>query len=459
MRSLEVLTLVVTFAAFLVPARARTPAALVALAFTLLHVAVEGARWQMVPAYAVVAALVAFRLLGGPWPRAVGIAARGMGFAALGFAAVLAYTFPIYELPAPGGPAAVGTRTLLFEDATRDEPFTADPADRRALEVQVWYPAVAETGAATAPYLTNARDGLRGSARLVGLPSFFFDHMLLYPTSSALDAPLAPGARLPVLVFSHGYALGHVGQNTWLMQELASRGYAVFSISHPGEAMSSQLSRTEAIPLDPDQPLFRAAWDEASSDDLESGDKTIMNKSMDRWVADTVFALDELERLDAAGHFAGRLDLDRIGLFGMSFGGATAARVCTLDARCKAGANLDGYHYGTALGRPLPRPFLMLYSESNVGMNRSLLADALGSLYTVQITGSTHAHFSELVLQASLLTSFMTPPESGEMIDGWRALELVNELVIEFFGHELRGEPAPLLERTRSHPELRFLDR
>jgi len=49
--------------------------------------------------------------------------------------------------------------------------------------------------------------------------------------------------------------------------------------------------------------------------------------------------VNQLENLNAAepsGKFTGRLDLQRLGMFGHSFGGAQALQFCHDDARCKA---------------------------------------------------------------------------------------------------------------------------
>lgn len=75
--------------------------------------------------------------------------------------------------------------------------------------------------------------------------------------------------------------------------------------------------------------------------------------------------LDELASGVRHSPFAGRLDLDRVGLLGMSFGGATAAEVCHLQPGCRAAINLDGGHMSrvdsTLLEGESSKPLLMLY--------------------------------------------------------------------------------------------------
>src|SRR4029453_10629582 len=85
-----------------------------------------------------------------------------------------------------------------------------------------------------------------------------------------------------------------------------------------------------------------------------------------RWVDDTKLVLDRLRvlpRSSPAGQLAARLDMGRVGVFGHSMGGVTAAQFCVEDRRCRAGLNLDGIpQYGSMIDASLPRPFLMVYS-------------------------------------------------------------------------------------------------
>ena len=65
------------------------------------------------------------------------------------------------------------------------------------------------------------------------------------------------------------------------------------------------------------------------------------------WLPDMLFVLDQIAALNrplVGGMFAGRLDLDRLGLIGHSQGARTAAQVCLLDRRCRGAINLDGAH-------------------------------------------------------------------------------------------------------------------
>jgi DNA-binding PadR family transcriptional regulator len=80
------------------------------------------------------------------------------------------------------------------------------------------------------------------------------------------------------------------------------------------------------------------------------------------------FAVDELERLNASGpsgRFFGRLDMQRIGVFGYSLGGATALQFCHDDSRCKASIDVDGAPLGSVIREDLSLPVLFLMEDMN----------------------------------------------------------------------------------------------
>ena len=144
-----------------------------------------------------------------------------------------------FELPKPTGTYAIGTTSWRLTDRSRAETFGA-PGQLREVEVIAWYPA-APRGGATAPYLREGVAEVRPFAKLFGAENAF-DNVEGVRTHAELDAPPAEGSsRFPLLVFSHGYT-GLPSSYTALLEDLASRGYAVVSVIHPYESTASTLS-------------------------------------------------------------------------------------------------------------------------------------------------------------------------------------------------------------------------
>jgi predicted dienelactone hydrolase len=270
-----------------------------------------------------------------------------------------------FELPRPTGPFTVGTTTFRLIDEARTDGL-ADSPEPRQVVVHAWYPAVNGARGQSAPYLRDGPMEARTFATLLRQPVSALDYLAKARTHGVVDAPPRPGERLPVLLFSLGYTA--VGSSyTALLEDLASHGYAVFSVIHPYESMAATLADGRVVTmLEGQQPrkAIRDVFDEwaeegdtmtrvtGARDEAEAlglmraylETLPITTAVVKRWVDDTVLVLDRLPTLPSgpAARLAARLDLSRVGAFGHSMGGVTAADFCARDRRCRAGLNLDG---------------------------------------------------------------------------------------------------------------------
>ncbi len=123
------------------------------------------------------------------------------------------------------GPDAVGFRTVTFVHARQPDLVNADaktgavPLRDRALDVDIWYPAIVRKGASTMTY--------RGS--LWGEPPH---PPVAFTQDGIAVAGAAPkGAAHPLIIVSHGYS-NNPAVMTWLSENLASKGYVVAAIHH-----------------------------------------------------------------------------------------------------------------------------------------------------------------------------------------------------------------------------------
>ncbi len=460
--------------------------------FIALHLLTEGYRWQMVPAYVLTVAFLlssarAFSQKARPsshpqgaapasrWRTAFRITGAVLGMFVLGLAALIPAVMPVFELPEPSGAFRVGTTRFSLLDASRPETFTADPSDRRELLIQAWYPAKPSAESAPERFWGHPRVIAPRLARSLGLPGFLFDHFGLVKTHSYRDAALASAQSVyPVLVFSHGYNQGMPPQNTVQMEELASHGYIVFSIGHAYESLVLIHPEGRTVPVSEEQ--MRRVREQSGGSGalveklLASEDATeragllqqisaagpLLNESQRIWVADTRFVLDELARLDgtkAPRGFSGRLDMTRVGIFGMSFGGTVATDVCLLDSRCRAGINLDGLQYGVAASpeSALEVPFMFMTNESAGLMNEPVFRRAQNDAWYVIVTGSTHFNYSDFSLISPLFRKLgLLGP-----IEGRRMEEIMNAYIRAFFDQHLAGRDSPLLQgASADYPEV-----
>ena len=327
--------------------------------------------------------------------------------------ATIARAQPSFRLPNPSGPLPIGTTTFVVQ---RKAPEAAP------LVVVAWYSASDSSGLTRSPYLREEA-ALRQMAAFGRNPATTVLQHSGVVTHSWIDAPVRRSRRgLPVLIFSHGY-LGMPSDYTALMEDLASHGYAVFSVAHTGESMAVSLpdGRTELL-FTPDNqlvPLARGVLGEWTAEDSISAvviSTTVRGRAeetlrwylaripnstaaLDRWVEDTRLVVDELARLARrpGSRFAGRLDLTRLGAFGHSMGGVASAAFCARDRRCDAAINLDGSpQYGDLIDRPSKRPFLMVYSDRIFRVGVSDLIYRKGRPYwRAVLSKSGHLNFGD----------------------------------------------------------------
>jgi predicted dienelactone hydrolase len=433
---------------------------LLILISVVLHILLEKTRWQMAPAYVLLVVLTV-ALLDQRASQSPGVLARWMVGSGLFFGwlmfvigVIFSVALPIFKFPAPTGPHQIGVRDFHFIDESRAEDFSTDPNVRRELMVRVWYPSQPESGAQTQPFWPDANRTGPPILDRYGFPSFVLNHLSLVKTHSYLNAPLLDQSKTyPVLVFSHGYGQSDFSMNLTQMEELASHGYIVFSINHTYESWATVFPDGRVI------PESEVAFNTLHG---SSGKMLDLNARLFTWVADTQFVLDRLERInnDVSDPFAGRLDLERLGVFGMSFGGATATEICLIDSRCKVGANMDGGQFGYVdfSANHLQVPFMFFYSERNNGMNDYIYEGVENRAYRIVVAGSSHANYTDAPLWSpfSKYASEMVRYPIGT-IDQHRMTSITNSYLLAFFNRHLKNQQSPLLDKVVSQfPEVDF---
>jgi predicted dienelactone hydrolase len=372
---------------------------------------------------------------------------------------------------------AVGTTSWHLSDGSRQETLVSTGAARQ-VEVLAWYPTNARSGRA-APYLREGLAEPRAFAALVGAPRDTFDHLADVRTHAFVDAVPRRGARLPLVVFSHGFG-GAAAAYTALVEDLASHGYVVLSVIHPYEAAAATLADGSVVSLVNNDGRLRETFTDvlrewAREDETMAAVTTLHDEeeqrrllrdylsglrhtdvALKRWVDDTKLVLDRLESLPAesvAGQLARQIDMSRIGVFGHSMGGVTAGQFCIEDRRCRAGLNLDGIpQYGTMIDRPLSRPFLMVYSArpGRLGASDTIYRRAAQPYFRVDVANTRHVDFGDMPFWDGVLR------ERGATgtLPAERAVEITRTIVRQYFDQVLLGRTSPLLAGRSSRPDV-----
>ncbi|MFC6631967.1 hypothetical protein [Microbulbifer taiwanensis] len=477
--------------AWWLPALPRRAAILLGMAATALAAGLYGVwtdRWQAAVGAAIaviflIAQIASRKSIDGGRPIPF---ISGSLFALLAAIAITAlFLFPVGNLPAPSGDYAVGVREFELRDHDRPGLLSAGDGEPRRLLVRIWYPASPSEEAVPVSYFSagEAATTATGVGSLAGFPPFL-TYLRHVGTNAYKDAPLhrdfsEPGSgRLPPIFYSHGYTT-FAGQNSALMEELASHGYAVYAIQHSYDSSPTVFPNGDILPMDPELVTFMAGMslseaavaalagatlDEQLQGQIEnrrqmlaSGDR-LASVSAGIWLQDRRFVLDRLQAgqtPESVAEIAAASNFTRTGQMGMSFGGSTTGALCTIDSRCAAGINLDGADYHqSAFNTTVPVPFIMFHSDlenfyRQVGVAdprqlRSYNAlsyesfDDAGSrddIYRLQLRGSTHMGITDFSLfMGSPIRELLTGTAPAEILIGSQ-----NDFVRGFFDRHLRG--------------------
>jgi dienelactone hydrolase len=321
-----------------------------------------------------------------------------------------------------------------FQVTTVNAALLASAADDRTIVVQIWYPA--------APNLP-ATDLFAESATPVTC-SKLMDYSRLSDTRP----------QFPILLYAPWNG-GAKDDNASTAAELASHGYVVMAID--------DIDRDPRAPTATDdwQPLtFDFSSAEAFKTTLRIGDRKVRRQAEK--------ALTALDRLQACANadWRARIQFDRIGFFGFSFGGSTAAEAGTFDPRVVAVANLDGWLFGRAAFGALDKPYLVILTEDSVfpaprqlqspNPNKRFqavltardlreemrLANRPGG-FGYHVLESFHENLSDEIFKRRFFKSWL-------LTNPYRVKSIRDAYLLAFFDTYVRNRPSPLLTQSPS---------
>jgi predicted dienelactone hydrolase len=336
----------------------------------------------------------------------------------------------------------VGTRSIELVDGSRREPGT-NGTKPRSFVVQLWYPRAAGNGRRE-QYMPPKVAAVVAAGG--GLPASVFTRVEVAAIADA--APRRRAGGWPVVLFSTGYGVERQ-LYTGLVQDLASHGYVVAAIDHPHDAgiVSFPDGHTVSIGKVGDGP-------------------NAISAALAVRIADTRYVLDALTRLDGGsrrGAFAGIFDLDHVGMFGHSLGGATAAATMLVDRRLGAGLDMDGSLFGKVAVSGLKKPFMLFSADPGFRHKPNLTrfwGHLRGPRYAVDFAGAAHFAFSDLVFLVPQLAGTREAAAQARIrplvgtISPTVAYAAERAYVLAFFERELRAEGS-ILTRTNSFPGVR----
>ncbi|OLQ70538.1 hypothetical protein BIT28_27365 [Photobacterium proteolyticum] len=360
---------------------------------------------------------------------------------------------PAPEIPEPDGEHKVGVTEFEVQDG---DSF---------VHVTAWYPAVNNAEGERLPYMPAYLAEALGKQQ--GFPGELMTDERL--TKSIIDVEVLAGQH-PVLLFNHGYG-SFAQQNLTNMEQLASHGFVVLALGHPGHSLIVKRVNGDLVPqqqsvaisaddFDADianrisisierirQSQSLVEWQQKS----QQYEQDLMRKAVSNfqpWLKNNQLLLDALPDI-ASGirqtRLTGHLDLNKLAAFGHSFGGSMASHLAMNDERVKAGFNLDGQHFSFSLKPDNNAPVCFAYTTDTQlegvthdysWMDQQVAKANSGGGCEAVFTGAAHMNFSILnhlpyLKYAGILGS----------IDSEVMHNASNAMLVQFFDQHLRQGP------------------
>jgi dienelactone hydrolase len=306
--------------------------------------------------------------------------------------------------------------------------------------------------------MSNAKIYAPAIATYINLPSYFLNHLALVDIPAYKNAQVANSDKggFPVILFSHGWN-GFNAQNTGQALELASHGYVVIGIQHTYGSVITVFPDGTVAPNNP-----KALPEDAADPNYEVVARVLVNE----WAGDMSFVLDQLSDWDkeAGNPFAGKLDLERVGVYGHSTGGGAAIQFCGVDSRCKAVLGMDPFMRPVSaevIESGVSQPSFFMFSQGWADITDSKNNQLFNQFYpnasdnkgVISINGTKHYDFSDLPLLSPIAPQLgLKGPLSGKTV-----VKIVNSYLLDFFEMTLNNTSSALFGNSSPFPEVNIL--
>jgi dienelactone hydrolase len=337
-------------------------------------------------------------------------------------------TFSRY-IPQPTGLHKVGTESYHLIDPARKERHSLNPNDNRELMIQIWYPAQATEKDTKALYANGSLEFIKKDiSKHAEIPIEQLTHLDSLKSYSVAHAPLSlTQETYPVIIFSPGFGTP-VNLYSSLLEDLASHGYITVGINYPYV--------TNPVIFPDNRVIMQASKLENPKDKKEKEEER--NTELKTWIADNMFVLDQLEDInkrDTKNILTGKINLDRVGILGHSFGGSVAVEVCQSDKRCTAGVDIEGKLYSPIAPERLIKPFMFIaapHEQQILKPVKDLVTTSRARTYYFEIEGTDHGSFTDLYLLARWPKQPILSPQ--------KAIDTTRSLLVDFFDAYLKDK-------------------
>jgi dienelactone hydrolase len=265
--------------------------------------------------------------------------------------------------------------------------------------------------------------------------------------------PAEENETYPLVVFSHG-AFGFRGSNASTFESLASSGYVVCSIDHTYHSFFTKQVDGKMVIANMDFINDAMAAQNGVYDDEKTYE--LSHEWLKLRADDMNFVLDNIKNQvvnSASDELFKKINIDKIGVFGHSLGGATSAEIGRERRDIDAVIVLDGTMFGEESSfengkallntTPYPVPMLNIYNEEHYTQAKEL-GDAYSNMLAtkngvdakqVVIDNAGHLNFTDLPAFSPFLAKLL----GTGSVNSRYCIETTNQIIVDYFNHYLKG--------------------
>ena len=345
-------------------------------------------------------------------------------------------SIPFNNPPKPTGAINTATYSMELIDSNRLEWFTDNLDDFRRIMVQVWYP-TDEIKGERELYIDYGDVRIRALAEQFDYNPFLFRKLINIKTNSIKKAMPSNSSVFPLIIFSHGLG-GNRTQNTIMIEELVSHGYVVIAIEHAYDANISIFNNGDIADYRSGINYQRRHSEELTPEEFWA----IRLPQLKTRAKDVHFVLNQIESGNFPEELVKIIDLDNVGVFGHSFGGATSIYSAYSDDRIDACVNLDGWMVvvpDEIISNGIGKGFMYIgqkqWDEELNYKKLDRFIESNTNSSKILIPKTTHYDFSDtphMSKAAKLLK------KSGRL-NSQGLKNILNELIVSFFNRNLKN--------------------
>jgi hypothetical protein len=306
----------------------------------------------------------------------------------------------------------VGTSVYEWVDESREMRIRPGFSQKRSVCTQFWYPAKPDSILTKAPYSALSKD---------------YQKTL---THSFLRATIAEELdKAPLIIIVPGRGTERFLYTT-IAEELASQGYVIASIDMPEIGFVIYQDGYILYPSDDFKTpsgMMAGPYDRVDA---------FFEKPTEIGYQDILFAIKMITKLNTKT-FAGKIDLDNIGVFGHSLGGRIAGELTARHEKVRALATMEGIPpRDVRFEGKIVVPSLMLCGSGTLKYAldnyNSFIENRKNIVYMTELVDFGHNSMTD--------NPFIYPKYFRYKIDSKKALEISRTLLTHFFNESLQGE-------------------